>query len=84
MDDPLFASLAVRSREAFDVFCEEAHKLRALVDGLRFPSSPKEYEELLIQRLNESQALESYLQTSNHMFVRLQLSSAKPNKEPAS
>jgi hypothetical protein len=83
MDDPLFASLAGRSRDAFTIFCEEARKLRVLIDGLPFPESSKQYEELLVQRLSESQALENYLQTSNHMFVHLQVRSAKPRSGPA-
>jgi len=53
------------------------------VRRLPFPESSKQYEELLVQRLSESQALENYLQTSNHMFVHLQVRSAKPRSGPA-
>jgi hypothetical protein len=81
MDNPRLDSLSERVWEAFHTFSDEARKMRVLIEKLPFPTSPQEYEELLAQRLGETQALENYLQLSNQLFVCLRVRSQKPNPE---
>lgn len=78
MNDPRLENLAERAGEAFHTFSEEARKVRVLIEELPSPFSREEYEELLNQRLSETQALENYLQLGDQMFVYLK---TRPPKE---
>ena len=73
MDDLRLGNLTERAWEAFDSFSKEAQRIKMLVEKLPFPATPQEYEELLSQRLIETQALENYLQLSNQLFVHLRV-----------
>ena len=73
MDDLRLGNLTERAWEAFHTFSNEAQKIRTLVEKLPVPATPQDYEELLSQRLSETQALENYLQLSNQLFVHLRV-----------
>ena len=73
MDDPRFSNLTKRVWESFHTFRDEAIKIRTLVEKLPCPATSQEYEELLAQRLCETQALENYLQSNNQLFVHLRV-----------
>ena len=73
MDDPRLLSLKESVWEAFHSFCDEARKLRDLIEKLPRPATPEQYEELLAQRLSETHAMENYLQLSNQLFVYLRV-----------
>jgi len=81
--DLRLGNLTERAWESFHTFRDEALKIRMLVEKLPFPATPEEYEELLVQRLNETQSLENYLQLSNQLFVYLRVRE-KPSAEKPS